>query len=1131
LQERASGLDYQTVIRELVMREYALASEYRRRVQIPSGRVEVVLADDVAERIEYLVGPPGVSEIIRELRSSVEVELVPFRLIERLYKSSPSRDTPRLTQILRAALAVMTPPGTTAAPNEGIVGVKTKRNNDGSSYLAVYYAGPIRSAGGTEIAGSVVLADYLRRCADLSPYKATDEEVMRFIEEIRLYKRKIGNFQYNVPDEVLEYVLRRLPIEITGIATDNIPVSSFRELERVETPYIRGGALRVVNDGVVGRARKLLRLIETAGLQGWDWLREVSEMLKKNASNRRGSVLEEVVGGRPVLSMGGMFGGFRLRYGRAPNTSMAALGIHPYTMKILRGHVAIGTQLKTDYPGKGGVAMGVKTIEPPIVMFSDSSVIRVDTEEKLAEAEQRLSKILFVGDILISFGDCVENNVRLQPPGYCEEFWIEEVLAVRDWRARLSKNDVEAVERSADNPLSHIPSIETSCRISARLGVPIHPRYMPFWDSITGRDAERIRSWLRSALRNPARRDGHFLLPIDPEAKRVLEAVLVEHRVVEDKVQISREWVKALIFLFRPFAETNLSECRIEEVVERLSGTPFRMRLGTVLTVRVGRPEKARQRRLKPPVHLLFPVGLAGGAKRDLIKAAGQSPLSLQLSSRMCILCGELTWRGLCERCGRPTVLIATCRRCGAEYMDHEGRLCPRCGGELTASRSWLVDLKGELRRAERAVGLSVATLKGVRRLSSWSRQPEEVLKGLLRADLDLYVYKDGTVRFDSTNAPLTHFKPAQINMHPERLRTLGYHTDVEGRPLSSGDQLLELKLQDIIIPTELAHHLYRVSKFIDRLLASAGLHEYYSFSSPSDIIGHLVAALSPHTYGAVVCRVIGITDAKVVYAHPVLHASKRRDCDGDEDSIMLLLDVFMNFSKTYLPDKVGGTMDTPLLLTVTVNPEEVDEQSHNIESVSRYPLEFYHASLRGEHAAGLVERIPLLRSLIYLGPRISGVRCMPHEAILQGYVNVSSYSKKSSMLERVRTQLELCKVLAAVDPRFVAERVLAHHILPDIIGNLRTYFSQSYKCKKCGTSYRRVLLRGVCRVCNSELSQTVYRGAVEKYLELAMLLLEEYVQDPYLREGVINAIENIQSVFVQSTPQSPRQATLKRFL
>lgn len=273
------------------------------------------------------------------------------------------------------------------------------------------------------------------------------------------------------------------------------------------------------------------------------------------------------------------------------------------------------------------------------------------------------------------------------------------------------------------------------------------------------------------------------------------------------------------------------------------------------------------------------------------------------------------------------------------------------------------------------------------------------------------------------------------------------------------------------------------------------------------------------------------MTDTRVLYAHPILHAAKRRDCDGDEDSVMLLMDVLVNFSRLYLPNRVGGAMDSPLLLTYRVDPTEVDEQGHNVDIAQRYPLEFYWAAEREIPAVKLMDRILLIKHIVESGSGLGGTGCMPHSAVLQGYVVESSYTKKRTMLERVDAQLELCSMLSSVDPSFVAERVLAHHVLPDILGNLRTYLSQSYICRRCGARYRRILLKGTCNVCGSELSQTVYRGAVEKYIELAQMLIEEHVGDPYLKEGVINAIENVRSVFRQTGEGQPRQLSLRRYL
>jgi DNA polymerase II large subunit len=79
--------------------------------------------------------------------------------------------------------------------------------------------------------------------------------------------------------------------------------------------------------------------------------------------------------------------------------------------------------------------------------------------------------------------------------------------------------------------------------------------------------------------------------------------------------------------------------------------------------------------------------------------------------------------------------------------------------------------------------------------------------------------------------------------------------------------------------------------------------------------------------------RIIGFTDRKVGYAHPFFHAAKRRNCDGDEDSVILLMDALLNFSKSYLPSSRGGRMDAPLVLTSRIDPKEIDEEAHSIDA------------------------------------------------------------------------------------------------------------------------------------------------------------------------------------------------------
>ena len=1130
--------DYYEQISEEVEKEYRIAVEARKRIASPIPKVEVMFARDLAERVELLVGPKGIAEKIRKLFWSMPPEKLAFKLAEDIIREHRGEmsDEDLMLQAIRTSLAVLTPPCITAAPTEGVVDVRVKRNPDGSRYLAIYFAGPIRSAGGTELAAVVVLADHVRKVMGLDRYKPTREEILRFLEEIRIYKRRIARFQYNVPDEVLEFILRNLPIEVTGIATDKILTPSFRNLPRIETNYLRGGALRVVNDGIAGRAKKVLRLVERIGLKGWEWVREVVEIVKNANRNEEPAYFEEVVGGRPILSLPDRFGGLRIRYGRAFATGMAAVGLHPATLEVLQGYIVAGTQLKLDYPGKGGVVLPVESIEPPVVLLEDGSVLRLDSHEKLEEARDRIQRVLFLGDILISLGDLIENNVEFRRPGYCEEWWAEE-LKLRLAELRGEKPDEAALaEKFLRDPLNIVPSVEEAVRIAVKLRSPIHPRYMPFWRNAETEELEALRSWLRESLRNLARQDGYALLPLSDRAKETLTRLLIEHRVSRGRIVLPFTWLKALIALLRPFEGGRLEGGDPVEAVERLSGIPQRDRAGSFVGARMGRPEKAAQREMSPPVNLLFPVGMSGGASRDLVAAAknGGKPV-VELVVRRCPSCGAKTWKNLCPECRVPTEIVGACESCGAENPYSEEGTCLKCGGRVLYHSKVVVSVGEELYRAARELGEPVPPrIKGVKGLSSLARVPEEVEKGILRAKYGLYVYKDGTVRFDATNAPLTHFTPRQVNVSVEKLRELGYTHDVSGEPLVSPDQVLELKIQDIIIPRRAAEHLLRVSKFIDDLLVKlAGMEPYYRMEKPEDVVGRLVAALSPHTYAAVVARVIGIVDGLLCFAHPLFHAAKRRDCDGDEDSIMLLLDPLINFSRLYLPGKVGGKMDSPLLITTIVYPEEVDEQAHNLDICARIPLAVYKAAERRKHVSEAAQLIPTIKSVLGRREAYGGARYTHPQSRLVFHVPESSYKRYGTMLEKIIGQLEVAERLAAVDTAMVAERITETHILPDILGNAKAFFVQKFRCKRCGASYRRPPLSGRCQNCGGEVVQTVYRGAIEKYVELTERLLSKHIRDPYLKEHVAIALENVRSIFGRGGEERGRgrQMSLERFI
>ena len=1115
---------------------YEVAKKARAKGLDPKPCPEIEIANDLASLVEGFIGLPGIADRIRELSKIMSRERVAFKIAEEIVRGrfGDLGEEKAADLAIRTALAVLTEGVTAAVYSEGIAKVAVKTNIDGSRYLAVYFAGPIRSAGGTEAALTPVIADFVRRLLGLDRYKPTREEIERFIEELRLYEREVGRFQYSVSDEQVRFSLKNIPIEITGTPSDPVEVSSYRDLPRVETNRVRGGALRVINDGIIGRAAKVLAVVEDLGMQGWEWLKDIKEIKGKSSPG----FMEEVPAGRPILCFPSRNGGFRLRYGRSRNTGLAAVGVHPLTMMTLQNFLAGGTQLKIETPGKSGVVMPVDYIEPPVVKLRNGSVVKV-SYENIDLVRREAEKILFLGDILISFGDFLYNNKALLPSGYTEEFWCEELreIIARDFNGSIdeaaSKVGVPpaTIKSFLDDPFNNKPSIQEAVLLSRALNIPLHPSYTFFWSNIDVEHLMKVRKWLLSSEVNC---EGDLIAKIEgqliPDIKEVLEEICVPHRItINKKIIIEGSDAHAFALSLGIHSPNNevSGNLSVLENLSSLSGLIIRDKAPTFIGTRVGRPEKAKEREMKPPVHVLFPVGLSGGSQRNLMKAYGKGTIRVELISRICPKCQTLTFKRICSECGSETQIRFVCPKCGRSLSTNE---CSVCKVEARSFCPQMIFIRGLIDEACQKVGFKPDQVKGVKGLTNKTRTPEPLEKGILRAKYNLSVYKDGTIRFDATNAPLTHFKPSEAGVSVEKLRELGYTQDYLGNPLSSHDQICELKVQDVIIPWKCAEYLVAVANFIDELLQKLyDLPPFYNVSKPQDLVGKLVIGIAPHTCAGVLGRVIGFTKLNVCLAHPFWHSAKRRDCDGDEDSIMLALDAFLNFSREYLPDQIGGIMDSPLFIIRMVAPEEVQRQAHEFDVADKYPLEFYRESFKGTPAREIINLIDIVKHRFKSEYRLQGFMFTIPTSNIEAGNRESAYKTLKRMSDKLNAQLGLAEKIKAVDAKVVAEIVLNTHFIRDISGNLRAFATQSFRCKRCNRRFRRVPLKGVCSECGGELTLTVHRGAIEKYLEDAWRLVKKYGMSDYYAQRLVLIGEEINSLF--ESGKSVKQSNLSFFL
>ncbi|TKX79680.1 DNA polymerase II large subunit [Halorubrum sp. SD626R] len=1145
----------------------------------PEPEVEIPVARDMADRVENILGIDGVAERVRELEGEMSREEAALELVTDFVEGTVGDYDSRAGKVegaVRTAVALLTE-GVVAAPIEGIDRVELLENDDGTEFVNVYYAGPIRSAGGTAQALSVLVADYARSLLGIDEYKPRDVEVERYAEEIALYDKETG-LQYTPKDKESKFIAEHIPIMLDGEATSDEEVSGFRDLERVDTNSARGGMCLVAAEGIALKAPKIQRYTRDLDEVDWPWLQDLidgtigkdgagesDEGNSDDGSDGAGDddsgtddgegdagdgegtepaepagparakpsqkFLRDLIAGRPVFTHPSEAGGFRLRYGRARNHGFATGGVHPATMHLVDDFLAAGTQIKTERPGKAHGVVPVDSIEGPTVRLANGEVRRIDDPEEAKEVRNGVEKVLDLGEYLVNYGEFVENNHPLAPASYVYEWWVKEFAD--------AGADVQAMADDPHVDLEH-PDVDEALAWAREYDCPLHPEYTYLWHDVSVAAFEA----LAEAVADGDVVEGVLAVERTEATQTALEALLVEHVATPDALRVPtwRPLARSLGVddgLRKTWDEGDLSPAarswddgeNAVRVVNEVAPFEVRERAPTRIGNRMGRPEKSESRDLSPAVHTLFPINEAGGPQRDVAEAASvmddsghRGRLEVEVSDRVCPGCGEHTYKARCPDCEIHTEPHYECGDCGTVCEpDEAGRVeCPRCEWEVRAATYQEVDVNDAYRSALANVGereASFEILKGVQGLTSRNKTPEPMEKGILRAKNGVTSFKDGTVRYDMTDLPVTSVRPEELDVTADHLREIGYETDIDGEPLRHDDQLVELRVQDIVLSDGAAEHMLRTADFVDDLLEQFyGLPRFYEVNERDDLVGELVFGMAPHTSAATVGRVVGFTSAAVGYAHPYFHAAKRRNCDGDEDCVMLLMDGLLNFSKEFLPDQRGGRMDAPLVMSSRIDPSEIDDEAHNMDIVREYPREFYEATLDLTDPEELEYRIQLGEDTLGTDEEYHGFDHTHDTTDIAMGPDLSAYKTLGDMMEKMDAQLELARKLRAVDETDVAERVIEYHFLPDIIGNLRAFSRQETRCLDCGEKYRRMPLSGDCRECGGRVNLTVHQGSVNKYVDTAIEVADRFGCRPYTKQRLKVLEESLESIFEDDT-------------
>jgi DNA polymerase II large subunit len=203
--------------------------------------------------------------------------------------------------------------------------------------------------------------------------------------------------------------------------------------------------------------------------------------------------------------------------------------------------------------------------------------------------------------------------------------------------------------------------------LSEHYHIPLHPDYNLFWHDLPTKDVVKLAGFIKTQGTIVMEDQLTLVLPNTPELKTILIELGALHTQREGTLRLDR-YVYPLIRCTgldvndgrlidtarsSPPSETETTP----SYVSRLAGVTVRARAPFRIGARMGRPEKASPRKMRPPPHVLFPLGNYGGSQRLVTTAAENELIEIEAGLRRCPKCNTITFRLRCT-CGAHTEII-----------------------------------------------------------------------------------------------------------------------------------------------------------------------------------------------------------------------------------------------------------------------------------------------------------------------------------------------------------------------------------------------------------------------------------------------------------------------------------------
>jgi len=1003
-----------------------MAKRARLRGLDPETQPEVMIVRSRAELMQLLMPRlNGFGLRADELISTLGPDMAGFKIAEEtmLGKFGYFSDEEKILLAIRAGLITMNQ----GYDDSAVFSISNVRiSSQPQKSLIINYNSLVFKVRSLDLARSVIIADYLRRNEHLGVYKFSNEDF------INLYN---GTLKVQRITHIIREMMNHLQV---GISSD----------ESVDV------VIRVLLS-IAKHKNKLLKLARSLNLEGWSWL----ETLSFTRSPRYIEL--------PLSQYGK--GGFKIRYGRAHNTGFGTVGVHPATMVLLNGLIKPGSHLKINIAPWHVIVVPVDTIDGPIVELKDGSIVEIKNLNDIFRLNEQIVRILHLGDILISYNDLVSFNAKLKRAGFCNEWW-QLLLARRMQENNNVKNIIKILGYSNEilNDVIQgiIPNNIQAVEISKKLGLPLHPQYTFNWDALSVDDFLQLRRLLQSSKLTI--QNDKLVLRSVPEIKRLFKKLLIPYNSSNGFLEVSNAII--LLSCLNLDSDVNFEKIKwmnINDIIYSISGITIIPRFINNVNLSL----IIKKQKMKSLGHTATPFNV------DDLATVNDNNINVELPIRICSICNEVTYKYQCPKCGSRTIKGYHCLKCGS-YTD--SIICPQCGSKTETHDLFSINIE-EYHKAIRNIGLGAPNVfKPIKD----SKGYEVIEKGILRAFNEVLASNDGIIKARLTNAPLTQFKPKDIDVDIKILKSLGYNHDVDGNPLENDEQAVNLLPYDVILPKYVGEIFLRITKFVDAELQKLyKLPQFYYISDLHELIGHLIIGFAPNSRIGIVGRIIGFTNSDVLYANPSWHLSKGRRCNGHEDYIALALDLVLNYSSSYL-----GLSNRPFIISTNIKEVKILDE----------PITIYDSAWTEEHVSTIslsnkeltkynkfMIHPPFLNNPVIHTPEDQNIL-----SIIEKYLNIVP------KLEYINAEKNLL--------------ILSAQLLPILKKNLLLYLTSGFICTKCGSLYKRVPLSGVCTKCSSDLKPIFNIKELAQYVIILDKISSIIRKQPNILQSIVTLIHDV---------------------